>query len=280
MSVTTLGPPVRVDGPYPQPPRFRLVDVATVVPEAEDYWMSGAQVQAYPPDLPHTWNPCTPSDSTGSKEEGGLIPAPLFGAFTAYLAETCTSRGIVSEEQFTARALAAFGAVESYAVELEFSQGLALPTNPFLADANATVLNGGNPTGIIAGFALLEEAIGATGKAGVIHATPGAATAARAARVVSMDGVYLRTVLGTPVAVGDGYIGAQPDGEAAAGLAESWAFATGPVQIRRSDIFINPPLLAEALDREINQVTYRAERYYLADWDTALQSAILLDWTA
>ena len=279
MSTTTLGPPVRIDGPYPQPPRFRLVDVATIVPEAEDYWMSGAQVQAYPPDLPHTWNPCTPSESTGTKEEGGLIPAPLFGAFTAYLAETCTSRGIVSEEQFTARALAAFGAVESYAVELEFSQGLSMTANPFLADADADILTSG-PTGIRAGMALLEEAIGATGRAGVIHLTPGAATAARSEHLVDSDGTYLRTILGTPVVVGDGYIGAVPDGEDAPDLAESWAFATGPVQIRRSDIFINPPTLAEALDREINQVTYRAERYYLVDWDTALQAAILLDWTA
>jgi hypothetical protein len=34
-----------------------------------------------------------------------------------------------------------------------------------------------------------------------------------------------------------------------------------------------------SLDTSNNDVTFRAERYALASWDTALQAAVLIDWT-
>ena len=80
------------------------------------------------------------------------------------------------------------------------------------------------------------------------------------------------------VSSGGGYRGAKPYGGAAAGPGEAWAFATGPVRAwihsqTRFDI-------KDVLDREDNDVTFRAERYALVEWDTALQAAVLIDWGA
>ncbi len=67
-------------------------------------------------------------------------------------------------------------------------------------------------------------------------------------------------------------------------MTEEWAYATGPVDIRRSEIFTTPDTLAQALDRSLgasnsrpNTITYRAERYFAVDWDSALQAAVRID---
>ena len=39
------------------------------------------------------------------------------------------------------------------------------------------------------------------------------------------------------------------------------------------------PDITEVLDRSNNDVTFRAERYVLVEWDTVLQAAVLVDWT-
>jgi hypothetical protein len=33
------------------------------------------------------------------------------------------------------------------------------------------------------------------------------------------------------------------------------------------------------LDTSLNDVTFRAERYGISEWDTELQAAVLIDWT-
>ena len=69
-----------------------------------------------------------------------------------------------------------------------------------------------------------------------------------------------------------------PDGDPWPSEDQSYAIATGPVEIRREDsITMLPGSLAEALDRSQNLVTYRAERDYLVEWDRQLQAAILVD---
>jgi len=88
----------------------------------------------------------------------------------------------------------------------------------------------------------------------------------------------LRTLLGTLVIPGQGYTDAIPEdvgGDPSDCL--EWAFATGPIEITRSEPFINPPSYAEALDTSTNIVTFRAERYYRVVWDTILQAGVLID---
>lgn len=285
----SLGPLQWIDGPYPVIRPYRLLDVATIVPDLDPHWRSGAQVYSYPPDLAHTWNPCPDGSSQqpSTKLVGGIIPIPIFNAFTVYLAETCQSKGIgaipnIEEAQarFEARAEAVFAAVEAQAVELEFSQGFAVPSNPFLADGEGVPLNSGAATDPIEALALLEDAIADTGRGGVIHATPATVTAWESTGfTLDRVGTILTTrACGTPIVVGTGYLDANPFNVADPGPRQAWAFATGPVQIRRSpNLTILPERVDQAINTATNEITYRVERDYLVDWDTVLQAEVLVD---
>jgi hypothetical protein len=123
----------------------------------------------------------------------------------------------------------------------------------------------------------LEDAIGETGRQGLIHATP--ATVAAWEFEALESGAYLQTPNGTPIASGGGYIGADPVLGAAPAAGQAWAFATGPVQVRLSEVILVGDNINDTIDQSLNEVTYRAERYALAVWDTALQSGILIDWS-
>jgi len=51
------------------------------------------------------------------------------------------------------------------------------------------------------------------------------------------------------------------------------------VQVRLSDMQMVGEDINGTLDTSLNDVTFRAEIYALAVWDTALQAAVLIDWT-
>jgi hypothetical protein len=280
---TTLGPPIPIDGPLPVAPPFCLVSAATIVPSDLRFGVGGA-VWPYPPGLPTTWAPC----STGTfrtKATGTGWDLPIFESFTNYLPITCSSI-TAHAPGFTDRVMAAFAATESFAVARELSRGHANPLNPFLCDANCSILAAGAAVTPDVGLAYLEDAIGATGRQGMIHLTPAVATAMNGSyggfglEIRSAGGKLTTTSNGTTVAVDGGYIGANPSLHAAAATGQAWAFATGPVQIRRSpDVNLIPTEIAQAMDRSDNTVEYRAERDYLVTWDTELQAAVLIDWT-
>lgn len=244
-------------------------------------WGNGAQVYPYPIDGGYSWDPCS-TGSLRTKQDGETPPLPIFSSFTAYLPETCTSSRIVSPAYFTARATLAFAAVESAIYENVLAHGGALNglDQPYLGDPDLTLLSNAavSPK---AGLALLEDAIGGTHRRGMIHATPATVTAWTffGDGSVKKVGASLQTINGNDVVSGDGYIGVLPDSHAGALTStQAWAFATGPVQIRREPtIRIYPDELAQALNREENIVTYRAERDALVTWDTVLQVGVLID---
>lgn len=285
MTTLTFGPPQVLDGPLPEPPPGRLLSVPGVLQDpGNDRWMNGVALWGYPDGTPLDWDPCATGTFRPKSDESN-IPTPIFAAFTGYLPLTCSAFSIASApEAFSEKSEIAMDAKISFGVERMLSQGGDGPdisTNPFLADANVTVLASGNAVSPTAGFAYLEEAIGGTAIGGMIHATPGAASAYfgpwRDYRL-TVEGVPFAAVtpLGTPIAIGGGYIGATPHGHAAAGEGESWIFATGPVWA-----FVDAETkldLKQVLDRTDNVVTFRAERQALALWDTALQVAVLVNW--
>lgn len=274
MSNLTFGPPVSLNGPLPAaPPRSLLNTPGVLQPTSSERWLNGVTVYPYPTELPNTWDPCL-AGTFRVKEEGSGVPLPMFASFVVYLPITCSAISIGDPDEFANRVEISLNAVESYAVEQQLSQGTGIATNPFFADANADVLAGGAALTPAVALSYLENAIAATGKQGMIHATPA---------VVSQwfsqdrDDVTLVTVNGTRVVSGGGYIGANPAGQAAAAAGQSWVYATGPVEVRHSTIAALD--IKEVLERGLNDVTFRAERYVLAEWDTALQAAALVDWT-
>lgn len=285
------GPLARIEGPPPIPPRYGLLQAAAapasgvrIVPDEDERWINGAQVYPYPVNAAEIWDACRSGSGSAVKAEGEPRPLPEFGAMTVYLADTCTAFQVTDQEEFRARAAQVMAAVEGAAIEKEFLTGDDMGLNPYLSDGNGTFPNGSAATSARNALALLDAEIAKSGRQGVIHLSP--QTAVFLKHYLVRDNEIWHSPNGNVVVNGFGYVdGATPLGHAAPGSdTEDWAYATGPIDIRRSEIFLMPETLAEALDRGLgatndrpNSFTYRAERYYLVDWDTAVQAAVLVD---
>lgn len=279
MTQVGYGPPVRLDGPLPQKRSFRLLDVATLVPTVDDRWANGAMVLPYPDDTGHVFDPCA-SGSSRQKDPGTLPASSHFGAFTGYLGVSCQSVSIgVDPTWFRDRAVAAMLAVESTIAERVFATGESMDAlQPHLTDSNLAPLNASAATEAMEALALLEDAIAATGRAGVIHATPATVTAWDFGGALDRRGSQLvHRATDTPIAQGAGYLGAFPDGGSAPSARRAWAFATGPVQYRQTEAFIIPENYAQALDLASNEFAAFVERTFLIDWDGVLQAGVLVD---
>jgi hypothetical protein len=274
VSVYAVGPALDLDGPLPVAPPHGLLSVPGVVVADGERWLNGVNVYGYPEGTPSLWDPC----STGTFRDKGSDSTqslPRFDSFALYVPITCSSLSIGNWEEFAGRAEAVLEATQSFGVEQALALGTGVATNPFLGDANVTVLGGGAVTPAV-GLSWLEDAIGGTGRMGMIHATP--AIVAAWSEYLTDDAGTLRTASGTPVVSGGGYIGADANG-AAPGAGEGYAFATGPVEVRLSEAQLVGDDINGTLDTSDNTVTFRAERYALTTWDTALQSAVLVNWT-
>jgi hypothetical protein len=294
-----FGPLERIDGPLPLAPLYGLLPAAEapaagvrIIPDVDDNgierWLNGAEVYPYPPDDAQIFDACAPGGSSaGVKVDGGDLLHPQYGAITVYLAESCKSFKVWNQQEFIARAMAAFVAVEGAALGRHFMTGEGLPLNPHLADGGATILNSGAATNAANALALLEKAIAETGRQGLIHASPQFASALRERFAVDNKTGVIRTINGTVVIPDFGYAdGSTPQGQAAPTGTQEWIYATGPVDIRRTEAFVKPDTVQQALDRGTtgsatlgrpNVYTYRVERYYLVDWDTELHAAVLSD---
>jgi hypothetical protein len=208
------------------------------------------------------------------------------GRFSVYLSGFCTAQSVGPQPTFwTDRLRLAFQVYEGAAVERTLATGDGHTTlGPYLGDPNMEVLGGGVVTPQRA-LQLLETEIALHGS-GIIHAAPATYTAWRAETLVESTRGVMYTTLGTPVAVGAGYIGVVPDGEGALATDQEWAFASGPIQIYRDDtIEIVPDRYSEAIDRSNNDVLFLAERPYLFNWiarqdandDDHVQAGVLID---
>jgi hypothetical protein len=276
MSSMTFGPPVMLDGPLPVAPPASLLNVPGVLQDPGDVrWTNGGAIFGYPEGLPIAWDPC----STGTfavKSEESSFSTPDFASFVVYTPLACSAISLAHDpEGFGQRAEIVLDATASFAFERALAQGVPMSTNPFLGDANVTFPGGVGAFSAEVGVAFLEEAIGGTGRKGMIHMTP--AVASIVFDNTGDDPGPLFTNLGTPVAAGGGYVGATPVGQADASSGQSWIYATGPVQAwLAEEVSLN---IEDVLDRSNNDVVFRAERYALVEWDTALQAAILIDWS-
>jgi hypothetical protein len=282
MSVMTgAAPRIRIDGPLPRPPRYTLSSVAQAVPD-DAHWRAGGAVTGYPSDAPSGHDPC--SAGTSRIKDGPSAPnyTGVFPAFTAYLGEACGTYGIGDYDEFRRRSEVALAARVSMALEQQLASASYVDA-PHMGDDDVVLLATGAAVPVVTALGYLEDHLGASGQDGIIHVTP--AVAAVLGDWLRDDRGVLRTGRGTPVAVGDGYIGADTptsggskDTDAAAG--QAWLYVTGPVLYRLdSEIVSLPETLAEALDRATNDVVFRAEQDLWVAWDKQVQGAVLADWS-
>ena len=292
MSITAIGPALNVDGPLPVAPEHGLLTIPGVVDQSVDRWMNGVNVWGYPEGVPALWEPCS-AGTNRTKDDTTDQSVPRFDAFGFYVPMVCSAMNIRDAggdwQAFAGRAAKVLKATASFAVAKALSQGVQFSANPFLADGNVSNLNSGAAVKPESAIAFLENAIGATGRQGLIHLTPGVAgyLGYNLLRECDPDGVddsgdeYLETINGTPVAADGGYIGAATHGfnGSAPGAGNDWAFATGPVKVFLSPFELVAPDLMQSMDQLTNDVVVRAEGYALAMWDTALQAAVKVDYT-
>lgn len=294
----------RIDGPPPSEPLYGLLQAAhapaggvRIVPDADsagiERWGNGAIVWPFPPDTGEVTDACAPGTIVQEKTFGDEdIPNPAFKPMTLDIAITCTTYKVWDHAAWVERARAVFEAIESSIMAREFLTGAQIGSNPHLADGGindaAHFPNGDTVTSVKNGIAILEDAISQTGRQGLIHVPPSIIIAlATNGFVIDNSTKVVRTLNGTVVIPDQGYAvaGSHPNGHATPGATQSWLYATGPVDIRQSEIFVMPDQPSQAVDRGTggatngrpNSVTYRVERYALVDWDTVLQAAVLVD---
>lgn len=272
-TLTALGVRLDLDGPRPVAPPHSLLNTPGVVVEDNGRWMNGVVLDPYPDDVPVVWDPCS-AGTYRTKNDGANKELPTFDAFVFYIPVTCS---YFSSNGLREMAQAALDAKQSYGVELGLAAGVPGMTNPFLSDAAMTVLGSG-AVGAAEALARLENAIGATGGQGIIHATPAVVSAWTADKLEGDEEGNLVTANGTRVVSGDGYIDIKPVNEVAPADGEDWVYATGPVEVRLGPAQIQD--VRTSLDRSDNTITFRAERSVLAEWDLTLQVGILVDWTS
>lgn len=286
--MTTITAPaglVPLQAPIPSPRPFDLLAAATLVDPANLRWLGGAWTGGDVPGPANTHDPCS-SGTDRVKASAGDIAQQMTGTFNVYLTGFCTAQSIGPDPRFwTDRLEMAFQVYEGAAVERVLATGDGHSTlGPYLGDGNMEVLGGGAVPALTA-LEMFETEIALAG-GGMVHVAPATATALLHAGVIEPRNNVMRTKLGTPVAVGAGYIGAVPDGAGALGTREEWAFASGPIQIyRRDTIETVPANYAEAFDRSNNDVLYIAERPYLFNWiartdpadDAHVQAGALVD---
>lgn len=277
----TFGPPIFIDGPQPSPPALTLVGAARNVPPTGDRWINGAALWPYPRDMPDVFDPCQSASSAGhAKDAGTATTEETFAAFNVLEGITCTTRSVRNPEEWQRRVKVALAAYEHWAIEREFWTGALRPDNPHLAQTlGTTTLNGGATTSLKNALSLLEQAIADAGGNGVIHLRPGAFSQVAyesGGGVIDVSNGVARTKLGTPVVPGVGYAGSAPDGTPPA-TTVAWAYATGPIEIRKSEPEILPESMSAATDRLHNLTTFRAERYVLITWDQRIHAAVKFD---
>ena len=286
MSSVALAPLLGIDGPLPRAPRYNLFSVALDLDDPRvreqlgmdqgDRWQAGVNVLPRPTQTPFGWVPC----DTGTmrvKEGGEARDYITFFPFVAYLPDFCSGFGVGPFADFVRIVEEALTAAESWAAERQLAHGLPADDNPSLNDTNLGALIG-TDVSPAEGLALLENEIGETAREGVIHAPPATATYWSQNGLIAPVGDQMRTVAhGTPVVVGNGYIGTDPEAHAAPSGRKEYAFATGPVFAGRGPVRESSGPIGEWMDRELNNVDYRAERQMLVGWDGALQAGVRID---
>lgn len=285
---TAVGPALDLDGPLPVAPEHSLLNTrlrnrqgnleSVVVERDATRVLNGVNVWGYPTGCSELWEPC--SDGTFRvKSDESDTPIPRFDSYVVYKPIQCSSIGLRNPEELNERISVTLDAVLSSGVEEALLGGVAGSSNPFVGDSNVTDLTPTPGTAVSAGVALslLENAIGETCRQGMIGATPATVAALQAFPIGDLMDQRLQTANGTAVYSSDGLIGLTTADLAAPDPGEDWMVAHGPVQV-----YMGPTVafnVRSSLDRSDNTLVFRAERYVLSVWDTALQAAVLVDWT-
>lgn len=269
------------------PPRVGLLSSARTPDDGPARWTGGF---SYEPertcDDPRiVVDPCSISDG-----DLDAFPEPASETWDPYVVSAgvvCSGLGAPgrSDEALARRRLLA---TEQRQIERELWRGdrarSSSWTNRYLASAEADVLSpAATGVALTHGLACLEEYLAdqLDGSVGMIHATRQVVTHWMGLDLVRREGNLLLTVHDTRVVPGSGgYDGSGPGASAgdppvAASTGDVWAYATELVDVRLGEIEVVGP----ELDRDVNTLEVRAQRFAVASWDGCAHGAVQLDVT-
>jgi hypothetical protein len=133
-----------------------------------------------------------------------------------------------------------------------------------------------NPAGAVnpvVAMSLIESRLAAEiACGGLIHVPFSVMAFLRDRQQIVVPGVQSNEVYspsGYRIVVGSGYTGSGPANVAAA-AGTAWIFATGPMLVARGNVMMVPESVAEGVNRNINNVTVRAERFYAVGFSCSL----------
>lgn len=261
---------------------YGLLQVVQPITPASTHWQNGViwdSICGRGGDT--TYNECVPVTGAPAPEPPTKAATDEFetrGAtpFTVYARFDCSPVGLVEARQKAEQALARSA---PFQVESAFWTGLAAGQTvvyPHLASAAEvidpetgalmqTAAEVGLASDVSCALGYLEDVLSdCYGGVGVIHVPRQAVPALKAWNLIEARGPQLRTTNGHLVAVGSGYPGTGPSGEAV-DQCRSWMFATGAVFAYTSDVKIRGE--GSELDRSTNTRELIAERTYLLGWD-------------
>jgi hypothetical protein len=137
-----------------------------------------------------------------------------------------------------------------------------------------------NPAGAVnpvVAISTIEDVLADTvAGAGYIHIPTKLLAFLKTHRLVTEEDGALWSPSGHRYVVGAGYPGSGPSNVAAV-AGQTWVFATGPMLLARSNVMMVPESVAEGIDRRINSITVRSERFYSVGFScTSLAIRVLL----
>ena len=261
------GPGIRLDirGPRPASPPYSLLNTPGVVVEREEgRWVNGTNVELNSCEPPDVWDPCSEGTFREKADALEFPESPQFDPFVVYSTLTCSTIGGRDLEE---QAREHIEAAESWAVERVLADGIDGMSNPFFNDGNAVAVAGASPSEQLR---LISSAMSETGRAWQVHAPPAAVDSlSEDGSMVTRESDGLYTANGMRVISGSGYYGSGGQStDISSGVPQQCMYGVLGVEVRLGPLFVTD--IRSSLDRSINELVIRAERYVLATFDTCL----------
>lgn len=195
--------------------------------------------------------------------------------FVVYASFQCSPIGRNTDEAFDI-ARKRLLAWEQYEVERIFWTGNTVNSviNPSLSLGNdqcsiSPVTLSGAAVSPASALHLLESNLSATVPCGgVIHIPKGTETFLATQQLLTERDGKLFSPAGYEIVTGAGYPGTGPSAAAPAAGA-TWIFATGPMVIVRSEVMVFQRDVKESVNRSVNTIEVRAERFYSVGYSCA-----------
>ena len=261
--------------------RYGLLDVFSPQSPGDNHWviggvnfeddLCGASLEAF-------LDNCPPVTGFTKTNERGGIDSCASDPFQVKAGVLCSTGGRAPGEWFEI-ARQRLLQWEGKKVEEVFWTGVTANGNisPSLATGNddcdldvTDLTGGGGAVNPVDGISLLEDAIADTFPGeGYIHVPTRLPAYLKTLDQMDLDNGVLYSPSGNRYVVGTGYPGSGP-ANVAAGAGTTWIFATGPIGIWRSNMYMTPEEIGQAVNRSINDVEVMAERYYVLGFSCAV----------